>query len=271
MSTYSELRFSPVSRDMAEMLIARLAAIGFEGFEEEGDALKAYILEADLAIEELEDIVGLLGVKYTRDQIEHTNWNAWWESSFDPVIVDDFVAVRADFHPEITEVRHDIIITPKMSFGTGHHATTFLMMQAMRDIDFQGKSVFDFGTGTGVLAILAEKLGAQRILAIDNDEWSILNTQENLCRNACTRVQAVLTDKITPDMDFDIILANINKNVILEHLGNLAARTKPGAIIVLSGLLSDDEEEVVASAHSLGLNCTAVRTRDNWLLLKLSH
>ena len=118
--------------------------------------------------------------------IPEANWNQVWESNFDPVIVDDFVAIRADFHEPVKGVSLEIIITPKMSFGTGHHATTYMMIEQMRELDFTGKSVFDFGTGTGVLAILAEKLGANKVIAVDNDEWSIENAEENFEKNNCT-------------------------------------------------------------------------------------
>ncbi len=134
----------------------------------------------------LNDLTSSLQLSFSKTIIEETNWNQVWESNFDPVIVDDFVAVRAHFHEPIKNVQHEIVITPKMSFGTGHHATTYMMMQQMRELDFAGKNVFDFGTGTGVLAILAEKLGAQKVIAIDNDDWSIENADENVKRNNCT-------------------------------------------------------------------------------------
>ena len=128
-------------------------------------------------------------IGFSETTIEETNWNQVWESSFEPVVVDDFVAVRADFHEPIKGIKHEIVITPKMSFGTGHHATTYMMLEQMGKLDFKDKRVLDFGTGTGVLAILAEKMGAKKIIAIDNDEWSIENANENIKRNNCVAVE----------------------------------------------------------------------------------
>jgi ribosomal protein L11 methyltransferase len=141
--------------------------------------------------------------------------------------VDHFVAVRADFHEPIKDVKYEIIITPKMSFGTGHHATTYMMMEQMRDANFTDKIVFDFGTGTGVLAILAEKMGAKKIMAIDSDEWSIENANENIKRNNCTAIELQLTNTADVKSEFDIILANINKNIILENLELLESSSCP--------------------------------------------
>src|SRR5205085_7037613 len=137
-----------------------------------------------------------------------------WEKNFERVIIDDFVAIRAPFHKPIQKVTHEIVITPKMSFGTGHHATTFMMIQQMQDVDFKNKKVLDFGTGTGILAILAEKLGATKITAIDNDEWSISNANENIKTNNCRNIQLLLSDSPMLSQKFDVILANINKSVI---------------------------------------------------------
>ena len=180
---YTQVAIETTDAGQHEILVALLADIGFEGFEETDDMVKAFIREEELNTTALNEIVGNLQLQYTLLSIEQQNWNAQWESSFEPVIVEDFAAVRAAFHKPVSGVKYEIIITPKMSFGTGHHATTYLMMQQMSYIDFAGKKVFDFGTGTGVLAILAEKLGATKIDAIDIDEWSVENTNENILAN----------------------------------------------------------------------------------------
>lgn len=171
-----------------ELLVPALEAIGFEGFVEEDEVLKAYIPEdkwdqaafEQFAQEHLseEQRKGLL-----RNDLEERNWNEAWESSFEPVVIGDFCAIRADFHLPVEGVEQEIIITPKMSFGTGHHATTHLMIEYMESLPMEGGSVVDFGTGTGVLAILASKLGAKEVWAVDNDTWSIENAQENVKRN----------------------------------------------------------------------------------------
>ena len=208
---------------------------------------------------------------FSETTIEETNWNQLWESSFEPVVVDDFVAVRADFHKTMKDVKHEIIITPKMSFGTGHHATTYMMLQQMRKVDFKDKVVFDFGTGTGVLAILAEKSGAKKIIAIDNDEWSIENANENIKRNNCIAIELRLNNTADIESRFNIILANINKNVILENLETLERQLLPGGVLLISGLLTTDEQEILSESNKKGLKFDTKTERHNWLFLKLSH
>jgi ribosomal protein L11 methyltransferase len=186
------------------------------------------------------------------------------------VIVNDFVAVRADFHKPIKNVQHEIIITPKMSFGTGHHATTYMMIENMRTIDFTNKRVLDFGTGTGVLAILAKKLGADEILAIDNDKWSIDNARENIEKNNCEGIELLLADMPKSTGQFDIILANINRNVIMENLPVLASQLESDGILFLSGLIEEDEPVIVAACTGLGFAVKNKAMRHNWLFLNLS-
>ena len=173
MSEYIQIEFQQITSVQSDILLAQLSSIGFEGFEEEENLLRAFIPSENFDEVLLKEITSFNNLSYTQSRIEETNWNAVWESNFDPVIVDDFVSIRADFHEPIKLVEHEIVITPKMSFGTGHHATTYMMIQQIREIDFTEKTVFDFGTGTGVLAILAEILGAEKIAAVDNDDWSI--------------------------------------------------------------------------------------------------
>jgi ribosomal protein L11 methyltransferase len=163
---------------------------------------------------------------------------------------------------------HEIVITPKMSFGTGHHATTYMMMQLMREIDFINKSVFDFGTGTGVLAILAEKLGAVSVLAIDNDEWSIENAQENIAVNNCKKINISLSATGNQEKKFDIILANINKNVILENIPALVKQLNANGILLLSGLLKENEPNIPEAANTLKLQHILTQQRGAWIAMK---
>nr|HPH32305.1 50S ribosomal protein L11 methyltransferase [Chitinophagaceae bacterium] len=179
MANYIEITFPVTDTELQQVLIAQLSEEGYEGFEENDSSLKAFIPEAGYEKEKVQNIADAHLVTFSATLIESQNWNAVWESNFDPVVVDDFVAVRAGFHEPVAEVELEIVITPKMSFGTGHHATTYMMMRQMRQLDFTGKKVFDFGTGTGVLAILAEKRGAADVYAIDYDDWSIENATEN--------------------------------------------------------------------------------------------
>lgn len=251
-----------------EIIIALLANIGFEGFEEEDNMVKAFIKEEEFDKTALDEVTGGLGLNYNLTTIAQQNWNARWESSFDPVIINDFAAVRAVFHAPVKNVLHEIIITPKMSFGTGHHATTYLMMEQMSHIDFKEKSVFDFGTGTGVLAILAEKMGAAEIFAIDNDDWSIENTNENIAANNCSHIIAEKADTIALGKQYDIILANINLNVLLANMEAIAAICKPGAIVLFSGILIADEPVLIAAAKAKGLIFSSVNERNGWLCIK---
>ena len=207
---------------------------------------------------------------YTFSKVEQQNWNAQWEQSFEPVQVDDFAVIRASFHAPVAGVKHDIIITPKMSFGTGHHATTFLMIQEMSALNFTGKTVIDFGTGTGVLAILAEKLGATTLLGIDNDDWSINNAKENIAANDCLRITLKKADEMTADNKADIILANINLNVIIANIVLIKNACLPNADILLSGLLKEDEAQMSEVLTKNGFQIQKIIHKNNWIAI-LTH
>ena len=268
---YLQLHFPDVSSAEQELIIAHLACIGFVGFEQGNNFLKACIPEREYDEALLNDIVDLQQYRFNIEIIEPKNWNEEWEKSFEPVIVDQFCAIRAFFHPPIQNIRHEIIITPKMSFGTGHHATTYQVIQLMQGVVFDNKSVLDFGTGTGVLAILAEKLGAKEIFAIDNDEWSINNAEENIRTNACSRINLSQADHIGENKQFDIILANINKHVILENLSSLAKQLAPGGVLIVSGILRNDQHDIVNSAFSKKLFVVTQSERRDWLALSLTN
>jgi ribosomal protein L11 methyltransferase len=251
-----------------EEIIALLDDFHPAGFEQTDETLKAYFDEITLDREAVMQV--LSGYDCTITTIEEQNWNAVWEQNFQPVIVEDFCAVRAHFHQPITNVEHQIIITPKMSFGTGHHATTYMMMQQMRHIDFQHKTVFDFGTGTGILAILAEKLGAEKITAIDVDDWSIENAKENFQRNGCSRIAVTLSSQL-PKENFDVILANINRNVLLDYMDALTKIVKPGGVVLLSGLLASDEQDIISAAEKQGLQFQKKEEKNGWISLLFFH
>src|SRR5690349_10830070 len=180
MKNYIHIKFQPVLKEQQEILIAQLADLGYEGFEEGIGFISAYIPEDQFNESETYHLIAGTDITVTKEVILPRNWNEEWEQNFQPVVIDDFCGIRAHFHAPLQQVQHEIIITPKMSFGTGHHATTHLMIQSMQQLSFNDKTVLDFGTGTGVLAILAERLGAAHITAIDNDEWSITNVEENI-------------------------------------------------------------------------------------------
>lgn len=270
MSNYCEISIQ-AEPALQELLVAELAELGFDGFEESADNLKAYIPEEGLLESELNILLNKYSVSYSKSIINKQNWNQLWESNFEPVQVDDFVGIRANFHPPFSGVLHEIVITPKMSFGTGHHATTWQVMKLMQELDFTGKTVFDFGTGTGILAILAEKLGAKEVLAVDNDDWCIENTSENILVNQCKCIDIQKVDALQLNRQFDIILANINRNIILDNIAELVKATVSGGQVLLSGLLVPDEAEIREACGALGLVHRKTVERNGWIALWFSR
>jgi ribosomal protein L11 methyltransferase len=271
MNNYIEFEFRKISVEQSELLIAQLNEIGFAGFEENENGLKAFIPERDYDKGRFLLCLEPLHIAFSETLIPEVNWNRVWESNFDPVVVDDFVAVRADFHEPINSVSVEIVITPKMSLGTGHHATTYMMIEQMRELDFIGKSVFDFGTGTGVLAILADKLGAEKVLAADNDPWSIENARENFAKNNCNTIDLRFVDSAEISLSFDIILANVNKNVILDNLTYFDKQLSQGGSVFLSGILAEDEPDILRKCEVCGFKLNYKFERHNWLFFSLSH
>ena len=267
---YIQISIPVQDADIREMLIARLSEYAYEGFEEQESSLQAFIPEDKFEPIQLEELLAAWQLPYTQDQLKTRNWNEEWEKNFEPVVVDGFCAIRASFHAPIEGVQQELVITPKMSFGTGHHATTYMMVAAMQHLDLNGKQVLDFGTGTGVLAILAEKLGAANTLAIDYDDWSIDNALENIAENHCTKVSIKKADSTPGDRQYDIILANINKHVILQELHAIGQQLNRGGVILLSGLLHEDFNDIENEALKNGLFISERMTRGNWICLKLT-
>lgn len=265
------IQISILSADQAEkdLLIAQLADLGFDAFEETEEGLHAFISSADFDENALKAL--LLEMPYAQSEIPKQNWNQLWESNFEPVQVDNFVGIRAGFHKAIEGVIHEIVITPKMSFGTGHHATTYLVMKAMQDLDFKGKAVLDFGSGTGILAILAEKLGAQSVLALDNDDWCIENSIENLAINQTQVIRVEKADSAALLDQYDLILANINKHIILENMDHLGKALANDGIILLSGLLVEDEADILSACAKNGWKHLFTNTRNGWIVLGMAR
>ncbi len=259
-----QIEISTEDETLKEKLIAQLTSIGFEAFEEMPTSLKAFIPAEHFVKVELLAILGDLSFEVI--EIEKQNWNELWESNFEPVQVDSFVGIRASFHEAIKGVEHEIVITPKMSFGTGHHATTYLVMKAMQSLFLKGKTVFDFGTGTGILAILAEKLGAKEIIAIDNDDWCIENATENIHINHCLNILIEKGNTAKIEKKFEIILANINKHIILENISFLNQALQNGGTILLSGLLVEDEEDILKACESVGWAHHLTTQRNGWIV-----
>ena len=267
---YIEVKFENTSEELNNILVAVLSESHYEGFEEDQAYLKAFIPQYLFDKALLDHLIKTFKTDYFITQLPETNWNNVWESNFQPVSVDDFCAIRADFHETVRHVRHQIVITPKMSFGTGHHATTFMMIRQMKEINFNGKKVLDFGTGTGVLAILAEKLGASTVTAIDNDDWSIANAQENFRKNGAVKIALKKADTAADDKKFDIVLANITRNVILDNFSLFMKHLTDKGILLLSGLLQDDEGLILESAKVHGLSLAKKSIREKWISLKFS-
>lgn len=268
---YIQLSF-PVTGILREILIAQLSEAGCEGFEETDELLIASIPLVNFQEEMIRAIASDNGVEFTKELVEQQNWNAIWEAGFEPVVVPGFCTVRADFHPPARNTPYEIIITPKMSFGTGHHATTRLMMAAMKELELDGKRVLDFGTGTGILAILASKLGAAEIIALDNDEWSVENAKENAQANAANNIQVLqgAFEAIVESAPFDVILANINRHVLLDYMSQMHSTMNNGGVLLLSGILKEDEAIIVQVARDAGLNKVLTNSEGDWIALKFT-
>ncbi|CDF80433.1 ribosomal protein L11 methyltransferase [Formosa agariphila KMM 3901] len=255
-----------------EILIAELGYAGFESFVETETGVTAYIQKEEWNENILEDIQ-ILGsdefeITYTYEDIEQTNWNEEWEKNFNPIVVDDVCAVRAPFHDKF-DTKYDIIIEPKMSFGTGHHETTHMMIQHILKTDFEGKSVLDMGCGTGVLAILAEMRGATTLDAIDIDNWCYLNSIENVERNACKNITVYEGDaSLLEGKSYDIIIANINRNILLNDIKTYASCLNKNGALFLSGFYNDDIPTIEAECHKNMLKLSEKIERNNWVALK---
>lgn len=255
------------------MLIALLAEEGFYGFEEEGAQLKAFAQATEMPEERLQQLLKDHAGKYSTLLIKEENWNAAWEAGFEPVTVSastskkPFAYIRASFHEADPACLYDIVVTPKMSFGTGHHATTYLMVSEMSALDLRNKTVIDFGTGTGILAILAEKMQAASVLALDCDDWSINNAKENIEMNGCRNISVIKADHFPEEENADIILANINLNIIKENLTPIKKALKPGGTALFSGIMLQDREQIKAGIENAGLHIKHLTEKDGWLAL----
>jgi len=258
--------------DKMEILIALFSSQPFEMFEEKEEGFDAFLPVGTLD-RDVEDYLESLRQQHdfsmVKTLIPGQNWNRLWESNFEPVVVGDFCGIRADFHQPLQLVAHEIVINPKMAFGTGHHETTFMVIQHMQRIAFTAKKVLDFGCGTGILSILASKLGADEVDAVDIEEQSFLNTQENATINGASNIHAIhgtLND--VPHRQYDVILANINRHVILDSLPTLSGRLLAGGILVTSGIMLASEQMVVEAQEKAGFRTVEILKKNNWLSIK---
>lgn len=265
---YIKYKILCANADAADILIADLADLGFESFTDFADnAFEAYIQEP-LATPQINDFLKNANLEFSSETIEQQNWNAQWESNFSPIDVEGKCYIRATFHEPNPSAKYDIIITPKMSFGTGHHPTTHLVVQSMLDSDLASKQGLDMGSGTGILAILAAKLGAQHIDAVDIDDWAYENCLENIAlNNVSQKICPILGDasKIKDNISkYDFILANINRNIILADIETYVNSLRSGGTITMSGFLEIDIETIEKRSKELGLSRCSTLVREGW-------
>ncbi len=255
-----------------EILIAELGYAGFESFVETEEGVIAYIQKDDWNEHILKDINILnsdeFKIEYTFSEIEQINWNSEWEKNFDPIEVDRKCTVRAPFHPA-KNFEYEIVIEPKMSFGTGHHETTFMMLQFILENDFKNKTVLDMGCGTAVLAILAEMRGASKLDAIDIDEWCFENSMENIQRNDCKNISVYLGDaSLLSDREYDVIIANINRNILLNDMQTYMESLNDVGELYLSGFYLEDLPIITETCNNLGFTFVENKEKNNWVAAK---
>lgn len=252
-----------------DILLALLDNLGYDSFEESDIGLKAYITESEWDEAEMKELFVFQSdeyqINYTVDRLENKNWNEEWETFYDPIFIEDQVHIRASFHETAPSFPIELLIEPKMSFGTGHHQTTRLMVRLLLEMNLKDKSVLDMGTGTGVLAILAEKRGAAAITAIDNFDWAVENTAENANRNHCKNIEALLGDaSILPGRHFDVVIANINRNVLLEDIKHYVKTLNTKCELLLSGFFEEDFSLINEASEKEGLKLTSKLNEGKW-------
>ncbi len=272
MITYTEVKLQ-IDPDFNEILIAELGEIGFDSFVENDDELLCYVPESDFDELQLKGIIAryqaLTPILYSFETLETKNWNDEWERNYQPIEVAGRVRVRASYHAPDSAFEYDILIDPKMSFGTGHHETTTMVMAHQLGIDHKNKSVLDVGSGTGILAILAEKLGATHLTAFDIEEWAYLNAVENTQLNDCHHIkvfQGTIND--CPAGIYDIVLANINRNILLAEIPAYIKFLKQGGTLVVSGFYEFDANDIIEKATECGLKKTSHETLNNWASIR---
>ncbi|NUM32030.1 MAG: 50S ribosomal protein L11 methyltransferase [Bacteroidetes bacterium] len=265
---YSEFIIN-CSAQLSEIVQSELINIGFEGIWENNGELYCYIETKNFNQKIFEEILEKykLQKNYTTKIPENKNWNEEWEKSYEPVLVNSQCAIRATFH-EPFNVEYEIVITPKMSFGTGHHSTTFLMAQSLFELNITNKTVLDMGCGTGILAILAEKLGASKVTAIDNEDNAVENTIENIKNNNCSKI-SVLKNESDFNGKFDLIMSNITKNINLEMLEKYSFSLNNDGIILLSGFYTEDVEDLKIACKKQNLKIFNQKSKNNWACIYL--
>lgn len=254
-----------------EVLPVLLGEIGFESFIETGEGISAYIPSKDFSEDALKETLASCHEKigYEKNTIADQNWNAVWESNYEPVFVAENCIVRAPFHEKQNNIDFELIVEPRMAFGTAHHETTFQMLQLLLKENITGKTVLDMGCGTGIIAILAEKKGAATVTAIDNDEWAYNNTYDNLTINNTKFIKALLGDaSLLGNEHFDVIFANINRNILLRDMKIYCSVLNNNGIIFFSGFYTEDSEFIRKEAEKYGLQLETLSEKNNWVAAK---
>jgi len=270
---YIEYNFTVEPKEPGtEILIAELGFAGFESFVENENGVNAYIQKEDWRAEILEDISILkseeFSIEFNKNEVAQTNWNSEWEKNFEPIQVDDLVSIRAPFH-EDKKLTYDIVIEPKMSFGTGHHETTHMMIQHLLALDLENKKTLDMGCGTGILAIFAEMKGAKPIDGIDIDNWCYVNSIENAERNNCNSITFFEGDaSLLTTQQYDVIIANINRNILLRDMKTYTNCLLEKGVLLLSGFYKEDIPTIDAEVSKYGLQLQKTIERNNWVSLK---
>jgi ribosomal protein L11 methyltransferase len=268
-----KIKLAPLSDQIAsEILIAELGEAGFESFTENEDGVTAYIQKKDWHKEILNEVAILRSddfkISHDMEEIEQVNWNSEWEKNFEAIQVSNLVSIRAPFHSD-PKLKYDIIIVPKMSFGTGHHETTHLMIQQILDLDLDGKSVLDMGCGTGILAIFSEMKGANKIDAIDIDDWCYENSLENTEKNQCNNITVYKGNASSLDgKKYDVIIANINRNVLLQDIEIYSKNLSNNGVLLLSGFYKEDIPIIDKKAQQNNLLLVKTLEKNNWVSLK---
>ncbi len=275
--TYTEIKFTikPFEEAAADALIAELGNIGYDGFSYTDDGFSAYTdkkrydAKAIENLEVLQYFSELYQITTSVQEIEDQDWNKVWEDNFTPIIVDNRIQVRAGFHQPAPGIEYDIIIEPKMSFGTGHHATTALMLRTIleRMPEIKGKRVLDMGCGTGILSIMVSKVGAREVTGIDIDDWAYNNAMENLRNNHTDNISIKIGDAslLADEQPFDVILANINRNILLADMGHYNSRLQPGGLLIMSGFYEHDLPMIREKAEGMGLEYRSHHEEKKWV------
>ena len=271
---YIELKcqIQPFTEEIAEIVIAKLGELEYESFTQSEDAVEAYIQAPLFDMDAVKQLRlnhlpnAPFTLSYSHKTIESQDWNAVWESNFSPVIISDQVVIRASFHTDTPKVPYDIVIDPKMSFGTGHHSTTSLMIQSILDLNLEGKSVLDMGCGTSLLAILASKRNAAKVDAIDIDEWPYTNSLENIKNNKVDNVSVFLGDAaLLKGKNYDVVLANINRNILLNDMKHYVACLPQNGELIMSGFYTEDLKYIKDEAEKNNLQYVSHKVDLNWL------